>query len=42
LGELKRGKEAHNFVEDTVVCMMGYSCFEPERETDFNIFYLTD
>ena len=30
------------FIEDTVECMRGYGCFEPESETDFNTLYLPE
>jgi hypothetical protein len=41
LEELK-SEQDYRFIEDTVECMRGYGCFEPERETDFNTLYLPE
>jgi hypothetical protein len=41
LEELKSERD-YRFIEDTVECMRGYGCFEPERETDFNTLYLPE
>jgi len=41
LEELKSERD-YRFIEDTVECMRGYGCFEPEREADFNTFYLPE
>jgi preprotein translocase subunit SecA len=41
LEELKSERD-YRFIEDTVECMRGYGCFEPEREADFNTLYLPE